>query len=383
MIWLCMLIPVITVLVLLIGFRHKVTWWEYLLVLGIPVIAIFIGKYASIYSQTHFTEYWDSHIVNATYYEDWDEWVHKTCYSEDCTGSGKERRCHTYSWDCSYRDYHYASWVMTDNLGNGYGISQGQFEELCKKWNNRTFRELNRHYYHKDGDAYVTTFNGKLESVVPVCIEHSYENKVKASKADFNFIKVDSSEAKELFKYPTENQFNYNPILGYNDQAASLRLSQYNALNGSAKQLHMMVLVFSGKPMEYGKLQESYWTEGNKNEFILCVGTSGNNHIAWTKVISWTEVQYLKVDVENTVRAMDSLDMMKIVDYMGNTVPKSFVRKQFKDFNYLTIEPTKTAVVVTFIITLLICAGLSFFAIANDADPENIKPLFEYFKRRI
>jgi len=272
---------------------------------------------------------------------------------------------------------------MTDNLGNGYGISQGQFEELCKKWNNRTFRELNRHYYHKDGDAYVTTFNGKLESVVPVCIEHSYENKVKASKADFNFIKVDSSEAKELFKYPTENQFNYNPILGYNDQAASLRLSQYNALNGSAKQLHMMVLVFSGKPMEYGKLQESYWTEGNKNEFILCVGTSGNNHIAWTKVISWTEVQYLKVDVENTVRAMDSLDMMKIVDYMGNTVPKSFVRKQFKDFNYLTIEPTKTAVVVTFIITLLICAGLSFFAIANDADPENIKPLFEYFKRRI
>jgi hypothetical protein len=270
---------------------------------------------------------------------------------------------------------------MVDNMGHNYNISQGQFEELCSKWNNRTFREMNRRYYRKDGDAYNTVFNGKLEAVVPVCTEHSYENKVRASKKDFNFVKVDSSEAQHLFKYPSGNQSNFNPVVGSNDPNASLRLNQYNALNGSAKQLHMMVLVFSGMPMEYGKLQESYWKGGNKNEFILCIGTSGNNRIAWTKVISWTEVQYLKVDVENTVRAMDSLDMMKIVDYMGTTVPKSFVRKQFKDFSYLTIEPTTTAMVVTLIITLLVCIGLACFAVLNVENPTDVRPLFEYFRK--
>ena len=112
-------------------------------------------------------------------------------------------------------------------------------------------------------------------------------------------------------------------------------------------------------------MQEAYWKGGNKNEFILCVGTSGNK-IKWTKVISWTEVETLKVAVEQDVLRMDTLNIMSLVDYIGKTVPEKFVRKQFSDFNYLKIEPSMTSIWITLAITIIISVGIGVFVVMND-----------------
>jgi hypothetical protein len=201
--------------------------------------------------------------------------------------------------------------------------------------------------------------------IVPRTTQHIYENRVKCSRSVFNFAEVDSEDVKEfgLFKYPSISEYDYNPILGWNDFAATQRLQRYNAKLGAFKQVHMMILVFKDRPVRAALLQEGYWKGGNKNEFILCIGVR-NNKIDWAKVISWTEVDHLKIGVEKAVVSMP-LDMPQIVNYMASEVQKKFTRKQFKDFSYITVEPTMTAIWITFIVTFVVTVGLSIFCVLN------------------
>jgi hypothetical protein len=356
-----------------IFFTQRMAIWEYPIIFGVPAIAILIGNYASISSQTIDKEYWNSYIVRATYYEDWNEYIHQTCTREECSGSGENRVCHTETYDCSYVDYHPEYWEVEDNLGSIHYIRSDHFEYLCKSWKMRQFRDMHRGYYSNDGDAYDTQWDTKFETLAPICIEHTYENKVQCSKSVFNFQKVDSASKAtyKLFDYPpNQDAFKYNPILGIKYIKASWQLQKYNALYGKTKQIHMLLLVFNNQPYEAAVMQESYWKGGNKNEFILCVGTKGNK-ITWTKVISWTEAEELKVRVARQVKQMDSLNVMAVVEYMGKEVPKEFVRKHFRDFNYLTVEPTNTAIIICLILTVLTTIGGVVFSLANPYNLNN------------
>jgi hypothetical protein len=372
LIYFCLIIPLIAVCVLAWKFHAKMAWWEYILVFGVPVICIVATKATSSFMQTSDTEYWNTQLVKVTYYEDWDEWIHKTCERchEDCTGSGEDRRCHEdcTSYDCSYREYHPEYWEAEDNTGHKIGISREYFEQLCKLWGSRSFVNLNRNFYRDDGDAYTSTFDNNFEHTIPYTSAHIYENRVKCSRSVFNFAEVDTEDvnAYGLYSYPPANGFWYDPILGGGDPVASRRLQIYNAQLGAWKQVHMMILVYKDQPVKAAIYQEGYWKGGNKNEFILCIGVR-DNKIAWAKVISWTEEDMLKVGVEKAVVSMP-LDLSAISDYMAKEVKNKFVRKQFKDFSYITVEPTLTAIWIAFAITLLTTVGLSVFVVRNDFD---------------
>jgi hypothetical protein len=374
-IYLCLIIPIIAICVLAWKFHAKMAWWEYLLVFGVPALCIVATKTTSSFMQKTSTEYWNTYLVSATYYEDWDEWIDKTCYHtcyDQCKDSdGNSYQCNPHDcnpYDCSYREYHPAYWEATDNTGKTIHINQGQFDDLCRLWGKRVYEDLNRHYYRDDGDAFHTSFDGKMEHTVPYTTKHIYENKVKCSKSVFNFAKVDSEDvnAYGLYDYPPADGFGYNPILGWSTPEASKKLQQYNAQLGSVKQVHMMILVFKDKPVMAALCQEGLWKGGNKNEFILCIGTDGKQ-VTWAKVISWTEVDELKIRVEKTVQAMP-FDLNAISDYMAKEVRAKFVRKQFKDFSYLSIEPTQGAIWTAFIITFIATIGLAVFCVKNDID---------------
>lgn len=370
MIWGALIFPIVAIILASIFFTKHMAWWEYLLLLFAPLACIAIAKEISIYSQTSDTEYWNSYAVKATYFEDWNEYIHKTCsetYSCGTDSKGNTKTCTRY-YDCSYVDYHPEYWQVEDNLGNTYNVSQDMFVRMTVDWKNKTFVDMNRGFYTNDGDAYVTMFNDSLSAMYPICESHTYENKIQCSKSVFNFKEVDSNTIKQyqLFNYPSCNTFNYNPILGYDDPKASLKLQRYNALYGASKKVHMLILIFKDQPIEAAFEQMNYWKGGNKNEFILCIGLSGNN-IQWTKVISWTDNEVLKIEVAQKVKTM-GFDMNKIIDYMSQEVLTQFVKKSFKDFNYLSVEPTKTAVIVTYIIVFLLTVGLMIFSIANDFD---------------
>ena len=367
LIYLALLIPIIATILLAVFFTKKLVWWEYLLILGIPTLTIFIGKYVSVTSQTNTTEYWNSYALSVVYEEAWDEWHDETCYrtvscGEDCTK--------TESYDCSHRDYHPAKWTMTDNLGENYTIMGDVYAQAKKLWANETFKDMHRDFYTQDGDAYTTVYKDSLglSGVLPLCIPHTYENKVKVSRSVFNYQKVDSLDRAtyKLYDYPPKySRYNFPALMGYPDNKALLKLQRYNALIGSIKQVHMMVMVFTDQPREAGQLQEALLKGSNKNEFILCIGQS-KNKITWTKVISWTDQEKLKISVARHVKEMDTLNLETVVDYMHESVKKYFIRKNWHDFDYLTVEPTFPAIIITMIVTLLVTIGVAIFAVKND-----------------
>jgi hypothetical protein len=115
-------------------------------------------------------------------------------------------------------------------------------------------------------------------------------------------------------------------------------------------------------------MQEAYWKGGNKNEFILCVGVK-DKYIQWTKVISWTDREQLKVRVARKVKEMDTLSMPNVINYVAGEVRDGFVKKDFRQFDYLTVEPTETACIVALIISLLLTIGLMIFSVEDEYEP--------------
>ena len=96
---------------------------------------------------------------------------------------------------------------------------------------------------------------------------------------------------------------------------------------------------------------------------------NSENKIQWTKVISWCEIESLKLQVERIVASMD-YNLPAIVDTMANYVKKDFKKKSFDDFNYLSVEPTTNAIIISFIVILLFTIGLCVFVIKNNFDLE-------------
>lgn len=363
MIYFSLLIPLITVIVLSIYFPKKVNFLERAIVFVVPIIAIIIAKLVSTATQTRDTEYWNSYGVQATYYERWNEWIEEQCCAEE-DSSGN-----CISWyDCSYCEEHPAYWQITDNLGKTYRYNSRDFERAAVMWNNRNFKDMHRDYHTVDGDAYVTRYDRKFEHTIPICKQYTYENRIQCSKSVMNFDDVDTGVIRQygLYSYPAYNSiYHYNPIQGVSDRKATERLRWHNAHLGKKKQVHMMILVFHDQPIRAALLQEQHWKRGNKNEFILCIGRKkGEKKTKWAKVISWTDVKDVMVRVARKTKQME-YDMVKIVDMMADEVDKHFIRKQFADFSYIRVEPTTTAIVITYLVTLLVTAIVCIIVIKN------------------
>jgi len=371
MIWLALLIPIIAIIFLAIKHANRMHIVEYIVLFLVPTIAIFVGKSCSVHSQTKDTEFWNSYGTSAMYEEEWRErWTEIETYTVT-VGSGKNQRTETRTRLVTKTAHHPEKWTLFDNTKNSYGISKSYFEQLCTLWGNRVFKDMQRgkssgHTITKNGNAYITTYDNVFDHIIPICKAYSYENKIQCSKSVFNFrdVSPEDIEKYKLFDYPSENLFNYNPILGCSNPIAIKKLQKYNALNGLRRQIHMLLVVFDDQPLEAGLFQESLWKGGNKNEFILCVGKKGED-IKWTKIISWTEQDELKIRTAREIKEMKKFDAVKIVDYMGQNIPKSFLRKNFKDFSYIAIRPTSRAIIITYIITLVTTLIVACFSLFN------------------
>lgn len=381
MIWLNVLIPVIGCIVLLF-FMKKISWWEYLILFISPLIINPIATAISVNGKMKDVEVINTYATNATYHEYWESWVDKTCSREVADGTETYRdsdgKTHTRTkykteyYDCSYCDENSPHWELNLASGKSIGYDAPQYASAKKKWGNETFDDQNRdidfdHGCGKDGDVYHTSWNKVEDSMITFAETESYKNPLGAYGGVFSYDTVSTEEVKGygLFEYPSVSSFDYNPILGAIDPVASKKLRQWNALNGYSKQAHVLICVFRDKPQKAGLLQEAYWKGGNKNEFVLCVGVDKANNIQWTHVFSWTEQMTLKATVKNTVLTM-GYDMPKIVEYTTGQVKKFFIRKQFKDFDYIKVPPSTTATIWASIFILLITIGLCIFAVKND-----------------
>ena len=382
-IWFAAVIPVLVAVFLLVFFKRKMLWWEFFIPLGVSLVLIALFKLTIGTVQTTDTEYWGGYVTKVQYFEDWDEYIHMTCTRLVSCGTDEDGNtiwC-TETYDCSYVDYHPEEWHAIESNGFDIDISKAEYERLVRQFNARpTFVDLHRDYDSNDGDLYQAEWDGNVATFEPVTTMKLYENRVQAARSVFNFPEVDDSLKARygLFEYPeVVNPFKFPGILGSDmpgKKEAERKLDYLNATLGAPKKVRVWILLFRNQPLDAGQYQEWYWKGGNKNEFILAIGLNNENAVQWAHPISWTPVEQLKVEARFFVDTMKALNLPAVVDWLGANIQASWVKKDFREFNYLTISPPDWAVAMTFIVTLLVNVALSFWLVRNEFREGYVRP---------
>lgn len=368
-------IPFITALVLLLFFRKETVWWEYAILLVPSILMYFLIRFIIVSAETSSTEYLGAYAAKVYHYDEWDEWIHRTCTRQVYVGTDSKghARYRTETYDCSYRQYHPERWEIEDNNGATFPIKESEYNHLIQQWKTpQQFKDMHRDYYRIDGDAQYYEWNRKKEDIRDITYPKSYQNKIKVSKSIFNFEEIDKKEAESigLYEYPeVTNNYYQNPIIGYrlNDKIGNNEFRYINAIYGGKCQFRTYLLCFYNKDILISEKQRSYWVEGNKNEFIICVGLDSlTNKLQWVNCFSWMDEPRLEVYTEQFLNGNDSLNIVELGKFLEEKIPTDWKRKEFKDFNYLKIELTNGQYIGILIFILIYNIAMSIFVIKNN-----------------
>ncbi|WQJ53750.1 MAG: hypothetical protein [Wendovervirus sonii] len=317
--------------------------WKILIAIVASALFIVLSLYIiHIYSQ-YDTEYLGHYIVRVEYEEPWNEYIHEICtetvhdgYDED----GNEIT-HTETYDCSHIEEHYPMYYYTREDGDVIIIDESQYRAIIKKLGTKArFVDMHRNYYTKDGNKYVTTFDGNRNKMWTLTEEHKYVNKVKGSKSVFNFSNVSEEDIKQYHLYDYPKGFNYfkdqNPLIGIKTHKEIVDSFKYlNAYYGGKYQFRCYVMVWKDAPLVTSKMEQDYLIGGNKNELIVCISVDSTCHIQWVNAFSWEDTPYISVDVNHLYEPGERLDLMKLNRMLLKEVPLKWKRKEFKDFEYI------------------------------------------------
>ena len=204
---------------------------------------------------------------------------------------------------------------------------------------------------------------------------HYYENRIKASdQSTFHFQKVSDEDIKQyqLIQYPDiKNKFDFPVILGNRVSKEDQKLMQYvNGHLGPKKEVRVWILLYENKPKMAGQMQEWLWSGGNMNEMVLTIGIdSVSRKIQWSHVFSWTTNERVKIEIRNYLAdssTMERLNIKSLSYFLKTELKDKFVRRNFKEFDYLTVEPSVAAIIIVYVITLVVTVLSIIWIIMNE-----------------
>lgn len=347
--------------------EKKTALWEYAVVLVPSLLLFFALKYSFVYISSLDKEYLSDLVSKITYYEDWDETVMVTHTRTVSCGKGKTR---TETYVVPERRYHPKRYVYETVTGETNDVSEDEYKLICYKLNMpAVFKDMHRSYRSKDGDAYVTSWNRTRENSYPVTWTHLYQNKVKASSYSiFKYGNMSEEEIKEnkLFDYPEIKNNDQNPILGFNATDTDIDAVRYlNGYRGPKNQIHVFILCFNNPSLEVAEMQKAYWQGGNKNEFVVCLGVK-NNKVIWCNPFSWSDEPMLEVKTRDYFIKYPDINFKDYAEWLDTQIDKNWHRKEFNDFNYLSIELSIGWYIAILIIILCYNVGISYWVITNE-----------------
>lgn len=358
------LIPIVAILIASLFFKRHFALIEYFCLLLCPLTLILISYFTLNFIQTNDKEYWSGWITKAEHSEPWNEYVHKTCTRT--VGTGKDAKTETY--DCSYVRYHPDVWHIYGSNGEELDVPENKFLNLVNLFGNR--QKTGHHSgYTNSGDIFTTYWNGSDPTQAPLVTVHNYKNKVQHSHNIINFPEISKKEAKKLglFEYPNLNDYYALSILGWINPYDQQKLDKLNSNLGARKQVKVWILVYQNKPMSIFQDQLNYWKNGNKNEFVIGIGLK-DGKVQWTDVFTWSESHLLKAETKNKLAEQigNNLNLSNFIDWLYPEIEQKWKRKEFKDFDYLTVEFPFWNVFVVYLLTSLSTVGCFFYMVGND-----------------
>lgn len=369
MVWLCLLIPVFTLIILAVFAHHRIHPIEYVAQFTIPSLLILAGWFIGTESQIQDEEYLGGWIVSATYEEPWNEYITAICTREIRNSDGSTS---TEYYDCSYVQYHSDKWTFLDSMGYTTYINQHDYQYLVNKFSNQA-KTGHHKGYTQSGDIYSTFYPGTNAALEPVTRIHSYYNRVQNSSNVMNFQEVSVKEAKErgLHFYPSTNNncWHIQPILGGGTVTEQNEFARLNAVYGASKQICIWVLIYENKDRYIVQDQINFWKNGNKNEFILCLGLK-DGKLVWSDVFTWSDSDSLRLATRDYLITYHNkpVDLVKVAKWLEPNIVSDWKRKEFAEFNYLPVELSSTVTMIIFVLTVVSSVVCAIIFIYNDLD---------------
>jgi hypothetical protein len=366
-------------------FKNKIVWWEILIPVAGSALFILISYYTMKSVTLSDVEYNGYIVTEARYYEAWETWKKKTCSRTYTTGSGKNRTTHTVYYDCSYCDYNSERYVMIDSDGDEISISRDKYLSLVKLWKETPkFVELNRDINYrgscgKDGDMYRIVWNRDINTSITTTHTKSFTNILKSNHSAFNYPNIEKDKARTsgLYEYPELQQYNYqSSVIGIEDFNSRSRLKIIKTLDyingayGRKYKVKIFTLFFKNRDISTAFQQEAYWDGGNQNEIVVCIGLDNLGNIEWVKPFSWCDNKRVLIDIREDLMEAPVKDDKAFYNIYMKAINSHWHYKSFKDFNYLSFEPTSGQLWFVYIMTLIISIGCVFWAVVNEETPE-------------
>jgi hypothetical protein len=315
------------------------------------------------------TEYLGGYITKITYYEDWDELVEVSHKEQVGTDSDGDPIYHTYY--TTERRYHPERWTYVDNTSNfEIPIRKELYNKIKARLGTPSiYKDMRRRYYKKDGDAYITIYDGSMEHIYDITNKHRYKNKIKASHSHtiFKMSEIDKAlaDSLKLYEYPNIDDLTQNPILGRVATEDELQVFRYiNAMKGKKNQFRTYILFFNHDEFDKSEKQKAYWQNGNKNEFIVTLGMKEDS-VVWSNCFSWCDMPKLEIMTRTYFINNPKLNLKEYGIWLNNQIDDNWERKEFSDFKYIGIELSNGQYIGLIILTVIFNLAVSFGIIIN------------------
>ncbi len=296
------------------------------------------GKIISVSFNPEFTEeYEQSHTV--------------------CHSCGKSTCCSTY-YTTEYQKYP-NQWIATDSLNQEWEISKNFYDLVRKDFGNKVIRTKPYKCLNGgkivSGDPYVYTYNNMTNTYnYPTNKVEIWANPLKGQNTIFNS-KVD---------YKKEYPKSISCLETNRVQIKNINKKQWDILNTKvyeAVQANLIILPIDNSE-EANKI-ESAWTNGKKNDLVICVKGDIKNP-EYVKVFGWTKSYRVKRELEQYI--LDN-GIVNNNDYNNilAIVVKFYEPYEMSKFDYIKKRITLPEIIASIIIVVIIFGCLYNFVTKN------------------
>ncbi len=361
----------------------RIVAWEWLTTAGVAFAIAGICQYASVAGMLADTETWSGQITKVQFTPAWVEYYEYAVYrTETRHGTrtvsdgkgGTTTESYTYTeqvfdhWEPTTRR-HDPEWCKGDGFGRSWSINASEYAALINLFGKQNSVKGDRSTWeHKSrlqsGDPLDYVGENIKGWIQPVTLTRSWENRVKAAPSVFSFPPV--PPAIKVFDYPTNaDPFTSERLLGTAQHTlTALSWDQMNARLGPTKKVNVVAVGFGPSDSSIAEHQRAKWVGGKKNDLVLCYGGVDQLHPTWVKVFGWSDSDVCKHQLQTIL--LDHPINNQIIPLIEAQVREGYTIKNWRDFDYLRVEPPTSAYVWFFAVLLVVQGGLWTFFMLNE-----------------
>jgi len=358
----------------------RICWWEGLISIGAAFLTAGIIHVVIIRGLTGDVETWSGQITKVIHYPKWIEEYQEAVYKTvtRTSGYGKNQKTYTESvfshYETKYRTHH-EHWVESNYFGRETvtkRIPESRFKEIAHNFGGKIITTQPHKSGFYEGDPNIYTIQNETGYIYPSVITKTWTNRVKAAPSVFSFPKI--PKGIQVLDYPTLKHFHRsNRLIGLAKKHISiLEWDRMCSRLGPMKKVNVILIGYIQGDAQIAHYQEAKWIGGKKNDLVLCYGGDETGKKAsWSYVFGWTEEEIVKRNLE-TVLLECSIDN-NILPKIEEEIAKNYKIKEWKKFDYISVEPPFWSYLVMLFVTIILQGGFLTWAFLNKHRGQGIK----------